>query len=128
MASSSASKWFRHPVSAPSLTSNPVVERDAAAAKVLVIQRASSCRVHEKPLEPQDIKAGFLPVWGILGIVTIDSHFFLVLCTEKSLAGQLQGKNMWQVREVRLVCFSGNDTQLEPHQQEFKEGIEKLLM
>jgi hypothetical protein len=40
--------------------------------KCLAIERASLCRIFEKPLEDKDKEAGYLPVWGILGIISLE--------------------------------------------------------
>jgi hypothetical protein len=66
-------------------------------AKCLAIERAPQCRIFEKPLEAKDMDAGFLAVWGILGIVNIDSHYFLCVVTEKALAAELQGQPIFEV-------------------------------
>jgi len=65
--------------------------------KCLAIERASLCRIFEKPLEEKDMEAGYLPVWGILGIISLEQHHFLCVITEKALVGHFQNKEIFEV-------------------------------
>ena len=76
---------------------------------VLLIERAALCRIFEKPLEASELSGVCLPVWGILGIINIDVHFFLCVVTEKSPAAQLKGDDIFEITSVRLIPFAGND-------------------
>lgn len=51
--------------------------------------------------------AGFLPIWGILGVINIDVHYFLCVVTEKARAAELQGQTIFEVTQVRLISFAG---------------------
>ena len=53
-----------------------------------------------------------MAIWGILGIINIDTHNFLCVVTEKVLACKLQGKDIFEITQVKLICFDGINTLL----------------
>ncbi len=85
----------------------PGTNKVKPGSKCLAIERAPQCRIFEKPLEPKDMEAGFLPIWGILGVINIDVHHFLCVITEKAHAADLQGQIIFEVTQVRLISFAG---------------------
>ena len=85
----------------------PGANKVKSGGKCLAIERAQQCRIFEKPLEAKDMDAGFLPIWGILGVINIDVHYFLCVVTEKARAAELQGQTIFEVTQVRLVSFAG---------------------
>lgn len=55
--------------------------------KCLAIERGAACRIFEKPLETSDVNTDFTACWAIIGIVSLDTHLFLSVVTEKALVG-----------------------------------------
>lgn len=51
-----------------------------------------------------------MAIWGILGIINIDTNNFLCVVTEKTLAGKLQGQDIFEITQVKLICFAGSNT------------------
>lgn len=68
-----------------------------------------------------------MPIWGILGIINIDENYFLCVVTEKALAGQLQGQDIFEITQVKMICFAGSNTVLAPNWQAYVNNVEKLL-
>ena len=71
--------------------------------RVLVIEK-KFCRISEKAYHPEDELGGRL-ICGLLGIVNIMRHNFLVVITQKKHVARMEGSNINIVIGADLIPF-----------------------
>ena len=82
------------------------------------------------PVKQEDFKGREFDCYGILGIVNIQGHNFLVTVAGRGFAAKLsQGVNIYEVQSINLNAFKSSALNLEQNKElaQSKEYFERLF-
>ena len=98
---------------------------------VLVIQK-KGCTMSTRPKGPRDELGGTqYPTYGLIGIMNIESHIFIILITERQLVAKMpSGDFVYLIQKVEFIPFDKNIVDYKSMPAEivkYVDGIKKVL-
>ena len=98
----------------------------------LVVHKNKQCKIQTKPFsKEEDARGRSLKCYGVLGIVNIQGHDYLVTIANRAFAAKLpDGVSIFEVHSIHMHGFdssSVNNLEMNPKLKKAKEDFEKLF-
>ena len=98
---------------------------------ILVIQK-KGCTMYTRPKEASDAEGGMqYPTYGLIGIMNIESHIFVILISERQLVAKMpSGDFVYLIQRVEFIPFDKNIIDYKNMPVEivkYVDGIKKVL-